>query len=323
MTSTPGVLVGASIPSVSDSALAEVVAEIKSLDGKGRNSLKSRFARVFRDSIDEILDGRRTRRYRFSKVSPPEKSYLGTKVEILVRDEFGFSEGVDLDYLIAGHEVDAKFSSTGAWMIAPKNIGEICLVMRASEETAKFSVGVVRATPDLLRPAKNRDSKRVIHAEGQKEIVWLVKEAQYAENQLMELDRRDSKAVASVFALGSGQARINELFRLFPLTVMNGTTVQTVASQLDSSKRVREARDDLRDKGVVILGADEHYQLVAAALGLRPIAKGTWIGVPLAAKTPGRLAFEVDGIHYCVAGPGEARVKAPVILKGWRPSSVS
>ncbi|MFG2749860.1 NaeI family type II restriction endonuclease [Streptomyces xanthophaeus] len=296
---------------VSDPALEEVIASILK---KGRGALDRRFGEVFRRSVDEILDGRRTRRYNFNKVSTPEKSYLGAKVEILAREEFDFGQGVDIDFCIAGHGVDAKFSATGEWMIAPKNVGEICLVMQASEETSLFSVGVIRAAPELLRPGSTRDSKRSLHAVGKRSIRWLVRDAKYPRNQLMELYRTDRDAADSIFSIpGGGQQRINELFRRVQRKLINLTTVQTVASQEDSSKRVRDARLELRSEGILILGYHRRHKDIAAALRLSDISQGHWIAVQVHPNEPGNNApvATVNGIAYRMAVPGDVPVEAP------------
>ncbi|MEV7830413.1 NaeI family type II restriction endonuclease [Streptomyces subrutilus] len=296
-----------------DPALNEVIEAIKE---KGRGSLAGRFGQVFRRSVDEILDGRRTRRYDFldEKVANVERSYLGAKAEILAREEFDFGHGVDLDYLIAGHEVDAKFSATGDWMIAPKNVGKICLVMQASEDTSRFSVGVVRAQPDLLRPKATRDSKRSFRAAAKVSIRWLVREAEYPRNQLMELRRADVNAVNAIFASSSsGQKRVNELFRRLQQTLVNRTTVQTVASQEDSSKRVRDARLDLRDEGILILGYQRQHREIAKALGLPGISQGEWASVRVCPAEVGDIqpVFRLGGVEYRMAGPDDQPHKAP------------
>lgn len=299
----------------SDSALDEVIAAIKE---KGRGSLSDRFGQVFRRSVDEILDGRRTQRYNFldGKVSNVERSYLGAKAEILAREEFDFGHGVDLDYLIAGHEVDAKFSAAGEWMIAPKNVEKICLVMQASEDSSRFSVGVVRARAALLRPGTTRDSKRSFRAAGKSSIRWLVREAEYPRNQLMELRRADVNAVNAIFASSSsGQKRVNELFRRLQKTLVNRTTVQTVASQEDSSKRVRDARLDLREDGILILGYQRQHREIAKALGLPGVSQGEWVSVRVCPAEVGNVqpSFPIDGVEYRIAGRDDPPHEAPEI----------
>ncbi|MFD5793741.1 NaeI family type II restriction endonuclease [Streptomyces diastatochromogenes] len=296
-----------------DVALEEVIEEIK-FKGKGR--LERRFANLFRRSIDEILDGPRTKRFDFGRVSGPEKSYLGTKVEIIARAEFDFGDGRHLDYLIAGHEVDAKFSATGDWMIAPKNVGQIILVMEASEQTSQFSVGVVRAHPDLLRPAPTRDRKRSFHSAGKKSIRWLIRDSNYPRNQLMEWHREDPEAVDAIFAtVGGGQPRVNELFRRKQRILISKLTVDTVAAQEDSSKRVRDARIDLRKDGILILGYQERHRRIGAALGIPHIRQGEWASITVHPAEPDCTApiFLNDGVAYRMAKKGDVPVPAPEI----------
>ncbi|MEU2572051.1 NaeI family type II restriction endonuclease [Streptomyces anulatus] len=297
----------------SDPVLDTVIREISK---PGRSALEQRFARVFRASIDEVLDGRRTMRFDFSKVSPVEKSYLGAKVEILAREEFGYGHGSVLDYLIGGHEVDAKFSATGDWMIAPRNVGCLLLVMKASEELSIFSVGVVRAHDSLLRPGATRDSKRSFHASGKGSIRWLVEDAPYPQNQVMQLYRRDPEAIQAIFASSkSGQKRVNELFRRLQGVHVNRTTIQTVAAQEDSSKRVRDARAALREDGILILGYHRRHRVIAEALEIDPIAQGQWVAVrvyPAEPDSPVPQAI-INGTPYRLAADGEHKKSAPVI----------
>ena len=77
--------------------------------------------------------------------------------------------------------------------------------------------------------------------------------------------------VAAIFAAGSGQQRVNELFRRAQRMRVSRTVVATVAMQDDYMKRVRGgggARDQLRAEGIVIFGDYAGDQVLAAALGL-------------------------------------------------------
>ena len=61
-----------------------------------------------------------------------------------------------------------------------------------------------------LRPAGNRDGKRALSERGRAAVCWLHARAPLQENVLIRLPGRD---VAAIFAAGSGQQRVNELFR--------------------------------------------------------------------------------------------------------------
>src|SRR3954466_8238712 len=88
-----------------DPELESARQKILSLDPDG-----ARIGRVLRRTIDQLLDGVNTGRYRWDQLYKTEKTHAGTLVEINLQREFEFEDGVDLDYRIAGAEVDCKFS---------------------------------------------------------------------------------------------------------------------------------------------------------------------------------------------------------------------
>ena len=59
---------------------------------------RERFAWVLRDSLDELVDGQRTRRWCYQQLRKKEKNYLGPNVEIGLTSEFGISDGTDLNW---------------------------------------------------------------------------------------------------------------------------------------------------------------------------------------------------------------------------------
>jgi hypothetical protein len=225
---------------------------------------------VLRRTFDQLYDGGRTGRYKWSQLYKTEKTHFGTLIEINLQREFKFDDGIKLDYRIAGHEVDAKYSQKmWAWMLPPEAVGELCLVLSASDEHSQFSMGVVRAAPDLLNQGNNRDSKRTLSAAGRESVVWLYRNHPMPPNVLLQLPEED---VNAIFALRSGQQRVNELFRRATGRLVSRAVVETVAQQLDPMKRVRAnggARQHLAPEGLVILGGDYLWQREAAeSLGL-------------------------------------------------------
>ncbi len=70
----------------------------------GRDSFIEKLRSFFRSAIDEVIDTARTGRYFLSDLEKTEKTYLGTKFEILLRDWLGVPKGVVLDLLIGGRE---------------------------------------------------------------------------------------------------------------------------------------------------------------------------------------------------------------------------
>ncbi|MFD5428319.1 NaeI family type II restriction endonuclease [Streptomyces sp. NPDC127084] len=292
--------------------------------------MEKRFAGVLRQSIDEVLDGQRTGRFDIKKLDKTEKTYLGTKVEIVTRSAFGLEYGQAMDYEIAGQEVDAKFTSERTWTIPKEAMGHICLVMSADDHRGRFEVGLIRIAEGVLRPGYNQDKKRGISAQGRRAVHWLVPDGALPTNVLLSLRDEDRAAIfrASNGYRGSGnggQLRINELFRrvAFHRTpsgpgggcTVDRTTTLTVASQQDSPKRVRDARlpQHLGREGIVILGHQGRHPVLARALGLPVPDKGSWVAARLAFATEGDTdpVVQLDGHRYVLARAGDASAPAP------------
>ncbi len=246
------------------------------------------FGEVIRRAFDEVLDGQRTGRYRIEDLSKTEKTYIGTKVEILLADALAIERGGKLDFLIAGHEVDCKFSLTpfGA-MIPIEAQGEICLLVSGNDSTSQFSAGLLRCAPELLR-APNRDGKRGVLATARTRIAWLFEGAPIPENLLRNLPSESLEAILN--HTRSGQARVDELFRLVHRRIIRREVTVTVARQHDGMKRVRDARKHLTADGVVILGHQDDHPRIAAALGLPTPDKGEFVATRVVPTEPGASA---------------------------------
>ena len=275
---------GAGGPAAGDGELAAVAAELRALDGDG-----SRMAAAIRGALDMLLDGQHTGRYRWDQLHKTEKTHAGTLVEIALARSLGLADGTALDYTIAGADVDCKFSHRlGGWMIPPEADGKLLLLVQASDEDGTWSAGLLRAVPGHLSAAGNRDGKRALNDRGRAAVRWLRARAPLGENVLIRLPERD---VAAIFAAGSGQQRVNELFRRAQRMRVSRTVVATVAMQDDYMKRVRDgggARDRLRAEGIVIFGDYAGDQLLAAALGLPRPGPGEFVSARLAPLAAGR-----------------------------------
>ena len=105
-------------------------------------SFGERFAQTLRRTYDQTYDGVNTGRYRPDQLRKTERTHLGSLVEINLQREFGFEDGVDLDFKIAGTDVDCKWSkSSGGWMLPPEAIGHLCLLVTGSDEDGISSAG--------------------------------------------------------------------------------------------------------------------------------------------------------------------------------------
>jgi len=279
----------------------------------GQADLEGRFSSVFRQSLDEVLDGQRTGRYDVDKLEKTEKTYLGTKVEIVCRAAFDLELGQHMDYRVCGHEVDAKFSLGGSWMIPREAMGHLCLLMTANDRMSTFRVGLVRISEDILTRGGNQDGKRSISLSGRSRIKWLFEKGRLRSNLLLSLDAETRAALERVPV---GQNRVDQLFRHVHGRIVDRNAVVTVAKQLDAPKRVRDSRQRLAREGVIILGHQKESPRVARALGLPLPEKGTWIAtrlVPAPVTSGGRPRVLIKDAWYTVAGPEESPHPAPVI----------
>ena len=262
---------------IGDGDLAAVAAELRALDSDG-----SRMAAAIRGALDMLLDGQHTGRYRWDQLHKTEKTHAGTLVEIALARTLRLADGMTLDYTIAGADVDCKFSHRlGGWMIPPEADGKLLLLVQASDEDGTWSAGLLRASEENLRPAGNRDGKRALNEHGRAAVRWLHARAPLQENALIRLPERD---LAAIFALSSGQQRVNELFRRAQRMRVSRTVVATVAMQDDYMKRVRDgggARDQLRAEGIVIFGDYAGDQVLASALGLPRPGPGEFVSARL------------------------------------------
>ena len=84
---------------------------------------------VVRRAFDEVIDMPRTARWTIAQLEKTEKTYIGTKVEILLRHELGLSRGKKLDLIIDGQEVDIKNTIGNNWPIPLEAVDEICLII--------------------------------------------------------------------------------------------------------------------------------------------------------------------------------------------------
>ncbi|MFG2997059.1 NaeI family type II restriction endonuclease [Streptomyces sp. NPDC048340] len=274
--------------------------------------LERRFSGILRQSIDEVLDGQRTGRFDVEELAKTEKTYLGTKVEIICQAEFGFRRGIRMDYRVADVDVDAKFSLAGQWMIPREAMGHICLLMSASESKSTYRVGLVRITEEILTSGGNQDGKRGISRQGRSAIRWLFEDGVLRENILLKLSGSDR---ARIMAEPAGQNRVDALFLNVQGRIVDRNAVVTAGKQLDAPKRVRDARKRLQGQGVVILGAQNDSPRIARTLGLPVPEKGTWLALTLAQAESFDEGprVDIDGIDYVRVEQGEARGPAPEV----------
>jgi Restriction endonuclease NaeI len=224
----------------------------------------------FRSAIDEVIDTARTGRFFFHQLEKTEKTYLGTKFEILLRDWMQLPKGIKLDLLIGEREVDVKSTTGGgsAWMIPPEAIDQFCLLLRVNETKAKCAIGLVRCRDSYLNAGTNRDAKRTFSKVGTENIWWLVSDFDYTPNFWSLID--DSLR-NTIMSSGAGSKRLAALFEHCLGMPISRVQVEAVAAQDDFMKRIRKnggARDILSPKGIAILYSETDRDLMVQ-LGLK------------------------------------------------------
>lgn len=278
----------------------------------------SRLARALRESLDQVLDGPRTGRFKYSDLRKTEKTHVGTIVEINIGKEFDLPDGDVTDYRIDGIQVDCKYSMTRTgWAIPLEAIGHLVLLTWADDNRSQWSAGLWRVDPDHLNAGTNRDRKRTIAKSGRDQITWLWQEAELDENLLLHLNPDDLAAILSHTGKRNGQKRINELFRRVRGRIVRREVILTVARQKDGPRRARMAREprQLGKEGIIVLG---HYAWdvgVARRLGLPVPKSGEWVSARVASRPPGASGptFFADGQYWGLASEDDPVCDAPVI----------
>lgn len=233
----------------------------------GREKFDEDIPRLLRQAIDEVIDTPRSQRFLLSELEKTEKTYIGTKIEIVLRNHLDLPRGTKLDVLIDGVEVDIKNTTAKNWMIPTEAVGHPCILIRADEKLAKCWFGLVVIRDEILRKGVNRDKKASISASSFQHVHWMLYQHDYPKNFWEDVSPQDLKKVtASHF----GTQRLVALFSLYLGTPIPRQIVLSLAPQKDSLKRLRKnggARDLLQKQGIALLSGKYHSQIISA-LGL-------------------------------------------------------
>ncbi|WP_339085223.1 NaeI family type II restriction endonuclease [Hyphomicrobium sp. ghe19] len=233
---------------------------------RGRTGLRLAFPELMRRAVDEVIDAPRSGRLTFRELEATEKTYLGTKIEILVRNYLKLERGV-LDLKLDGVDVDIKSTTRDDWMIPQEAFGHPCILIRSEETEAVCDFGIVVARQEYLRPGKNRDTKRSLSAQGRVNIRWLLKDEPYPKNFFETIDRDLAR---TMMMPRGGTERVVQLFTLVQRRPVPRNAILSIAPQKDSMKRIRRnggARDVLETRGIEVLWGKGDRSLIAE-LGL-------------------------------------------------------
>lgn len=243
------------------------------------DNLKRQVGELLRDCIDGVIKTPQTGRRLYDELQNSEKTYIGTCVEIDLRDRLELARGSVLDLHIAGMDVDVKFSAGTSWMIPREAVSRPCIIISANEKTALFCFGIFVARLEHLN-APNQDLKRSISRAGRDTILWLFKDEPYPVNFWQTVTRETAEKIA---AGRSGNERLMTLFREVLDQPISRKVVEDVASQRDFMRRVRAdgsrgTRNILAKEGIVLLcGTWSDAQELIRQLELRPLSRSEFM----------------------------------------------
>jgi hypothetical protein len=237
------------------------------------------FVSIARQGIDEVLDGPRTGRCLFAELEKTEKTYVGTKLEILIRHALALEHGDRMDVRIAGHDVDIKWAFKSAWQIPREAVGELCLCIGGTRNLSRLQAGVVRCTPDRLGKGSNQDGKRTLSEDGRRAMSMLFEDVAFPGNFVA---RMDPTVRGQVMAHRTVQKRIAALARAMPYVPIPRDALCTVGRTTgDPMRRIRRDKNRRSDplEGMVMLSSQRRKDVVAA-LGCPPLGENEFMAVP-------------------------------------------
>lgn len=244
-----------------------------------------------------VLDGPRT--WRFDLMDPSvdgdERASVGTKLQYHVISELGLEKEPPLDTTILGVPVEIKGTTRRTWMIPNEGQCAVTLLIKIDAARHVFEARLMRVHRAWLTGGKgNRDLKRSpVAAALERFSLVVVPETPLPPEPLRRLTRPQLDVV---FGPGGLRKRLVALFDSLPETVIPRGSISIVGAGLaDPMKRAREARDDLRSRGVVVLvGTWPAHRLAAEALGF-DISGEAWVAIPADAFAINGVALPPDG----------------------------
>ena len=210
---------------LSDKGLTAVANAIRAIPG-WQERLSDGIARA----VDEVVDPIRSGRWRIADLDRVEKTVLGIRVENVLRMELEVPRGARLDLLIAGEEVDVKFTMAKNWMIPPEARDHLCLVTSYSPNNHDVSAGLVRASSGNLTAGKNRDHKSSVSKAGKTTIEWLIDRRHPGRSIIGFMANLDPETRQLITDSSVGaQVRLNRLFVRVKNVPIPEAVVQAVA----------------------------------------------------------------------------------------------
>lgn len=218
---------------------------------------------LLRDIIDNVIQTPRTGRRSYDELEKTEKTYIGTQVEIVLRDELRLPKG-RLDTVVLGHDVDIKHTMGNNWMIPTEALDSPCILVAADEDRGVCYLGLIIARLEYLTSSQNRDAKRSVSADGFAHIRWIVPGVPYPPNFWRTIPQ---DAVDAIFQGDTGNDRVCALFREVQGVPIARDIINAVAKQKDFMRRIRAdggrgTRDRLAREGILLLSGTYDAPLI-------------------------------------------------------------
>lgn len=209
---------------------------------------------LLRETIDDVIQTPRTGRRSYDELEKTEKTYIGTRVEIMIRSFFRLPKG-RLDLLILGRDADVKFTIGNNWMMPREVLNHPCLLLAADEERARCYFGLFIADDDYLSLGSNQDKKRTVSAIGFAHIMWLLNAHPLQPNFWRTIPHASAVEIASQ---ATGNERVMALFREVQNRAIPREVIEATARQKDFMRRIRAdggrgTRDLLAREGILLL----------------------------------------------------------------------
>lgn len=245
----------------------------------GLEALRAGFPEMLRNCIDAVIETPKTGRRSYEELEKTEKTYIGTRVEIMLRAYMNLPRG-RLDTEIAGEDVDIKHTMGSNWMIPTEAVGHICILVAADEDKSKCYLGLVVAKHEYLTEGKNKDSKKTLSAQAFSNIFWILGGVAYPPNFWRTIPQQ---AVDEIFSGKSGNDRVVALFRAVQKISISRDVIDAVARQKDFTRRIRSddghgTRDRLAKEGIVLLcGTTKVQRDLIERFGLQVRDRGDYV----------------------------------------------
>lgn len=269
------------LPTHPDYIELKKIADQVTLRAGGLKKLQADFPVMVREVIDSIIDPARTGRTKFEDLVNVEKTFIGLKVEHVLRDMIDVPSGLR-DLVIDGMDVDVKNTVRDTWTIPPETYRkeEPCILIRSNEETLRCWLGVMFAREAYLNPGKNRDDKRGVSAPSRRShILWILDGVAYPSGHWEGIDTERFRELREI---KGGNQRASIFMRENLGRKIHRSVIQALLyDQLDYMKRMRGnggIRDILGPEGIAVLSGAYDAPL-AKQLGYGILLKDEFLAI--------------------------------------------